>query len=212
MGRSEECADGAVDWPATLQRKGPQPLQRRHLRRRHRVQTPADLHLIVIDRSGSMGWSGRIARAKGYAAGLLERARNAGQQVAILALGGQGVEWIQAPAFARRAFIERLRPVGCGGGTPMEAALAQADAALRAHARRYPGALRHLWLLTDGRLPRIPARPQTAQRIYIVDFDDGRIAVGRARWWAQCWGAAWLPGSDGSAGLACPSPDGVARA
>jgi magnesium chelatase subunit ChlD-like protein len=204
MGLAQANADGALDWPATLRRKGPQPLQSQHLRRRLRVQTPADLHVIVIDCSGSMGWAGRLARAKSYAARLVEWARAAGHQVGILALGGHGVDWLQCPAFARRAFIERLRPVGYGGGTPMDAALAHADAALRAHAGRYPGGARYLWLLTDGRLPHTPKRPQNAKRLFIVDFDDARVTVGRARSWAQAWGADWLSGSDGSAGLASP--------
>ena len=67
---------------------------------------------------------GQLAWAKAYAARLIEEATRAGDQVALMAFGGQGVQLLQAPGPARRSVIGRVRPLGSGGGTPLAACCA----------------------------------------------------------------------------------------
>lgn len=98
-----------IDWPRTLVAKGPERLQAAHLRRRPASAVPPCLHLIALDTSGSMRQGGRLAWAKGYAARLIEQAARAGDEVALLSFGGQGVELLLPPA--PRA---RLAPPACG--------------------------------------------------------------------------------------------------
>ncbi len=141
------------------------------------------LHLIVLDTSGSMRQGGRLALAKGFAAKLIEEAARAGDDVALLCFGGQGVELVLPPGPARAAGAARVRQCGGGGGTPLAHALAVAQGLLvkSSHAA--------LWLLTDGRTLEQPAAPQGAAQTVIVDFDDPRRAIGRCAAWAAQWGA-----------------------
>lgn len=169
--------------------KGPQPLQRAHLRSTLRVAQPARLHLIVLDTSGSMRQRGRLALAKGHAARLIEQAARAGDDVALLCFGGHGVELRLPLGRARAAGSAKVRSLGGGGGTPLTHALAQAEQVLRLAARRNGPVESWLWLLTDGRTLEQPPAPQAAQRIVIVDFDDAARAIGRCAAWAMRWGA-----------------------
>jgi magnesium chelatase subunit ChlD-like protein len=157
------------------------------LRRRAVPQRPSRLHLIVLDTSGSMQRGARLALAKGYTARLIEQAARAGEHVALLAFGGQGVQLLLPPGPARASGAGRVRPLAGGGGTPLAAALAQADRlAAQALRRGVGGAC--LWLLTDGRTLASPPAPQIAQQV-IVDFDDPLRPAGRCPAWAAAWGA-----------------------
>ncbi|SFU52317.1 magnesium chelatase subunit ChlD-like protein [Polaromonas sp. YR568] len=169
--------------------KGPAPLQREHLRRQPVALRTGRLHCIVLDTSGSMRQRGRLALAKGHAAFMIEQAARQGDDVALLSFGGQGVELLLPPGRARAAASQRLRPVGGGGGTPLAAALAQADRLLQ-HSLRVGGPVEcWLWLLTDGRTLEQPQAPLAAQHLVIVDFDDPKKNLGRCAVWAARWRA-----------------------
>ena len=174
-----------VAWLPTLLAKGPANLHRDHLRRQ---PVPVDLprlHLIALDASGSMRRGGRLASAKGHAARLIEAAAWAGDDVALLSFGGQGIAWLMTPGRARRASGLRVRSVGGGGGTPLAAALRESGRVL---SRRRGPSERWLWLLTDGRSLEQPEAPAAADRIVIIDFDSS-AGPGRCANWAARWGA-----------------------
>lgn len=179
----------ALDWPRTLQAKGPGPLHRQHLRWRPAPAGPARLHLLLLDTSGSMQRHGRLALAKGCAAWLIAQAARRGDDLGLLGFGGQGVQWLLPPGPARRAAGRRVQPLGGGGGTPLAAALAQADAALRRARRGCSSTDTWLWLLTDGRSPAQPPAPRWARQVVIVDHDDPLCRAGRCGTWAAHWGA-----------------------
>lgn len=189
--RASAHMPGRIDWCRTLVRKGPAALERSHLQREQLPTDVSTLHLIALDNSGSMRQSGRLARAKGFAARLIEDAARTGDQVGLLLFGGQGVACVLSPTQARRSALGRLRPLGGGGGTPLVAALRQAQTHLLAHRRRHGQGQRLLWLLTDGRSLEQPAVPTAADHIVIVDFDNSARPLGRCRAWAQAWGAEW---------------------
>lgn len=190
--RPAQAEDAArIHWPRTLVRKGPERLRPEHLQS---VQPPAEvgaLHLIALDNSGSMRSAARLAQAKAFAASLVDDAARAGTHVALLLFGGQGVQWLQNAAPARRAAIGRIGRLGGGGGTPLAEALRQAQSELQAFRRRHGAAPRTLWLLTDGRSLERPAAPPAADHVVIVDFDDPMRPLGRCRDWARHWGAEW---------------------
>ncbi|MGF6528353.1 magnesium chelatase subunit ChlD-like protein [Variovorax sp. PvP013] len=182
-------AGARIAWLPTLLAKGAGPLRAEHLRHvRHAVE-PARLHLIVLDTSGSMRRRGGLALAKGHAAALIERAARAGDRVALLCFGGQGVELRLPPGPARASGREKVRPLGGGGGTPVTHALAEADRLLRRAERREGPVESWLWLLTDGRTLERPAAPAAARHVVVVDFDDPARALGRCADWARGWGA-----------------------
>ena len=179
----------AIAWLPTLLAKGPQALQAAHLRHVACLASPARLHLIVLDTSGSMRQGGRLALAKGHAAWLIEQAARAGDDLALLCFGGQGVELRLPPRRARAAGSARVRPLGGGGGTPLGHALAQAEQVLQRAARRRGPVESWLWLLSDGRTLEQPAAPATASHIVVIDFDDPLRPLGRCAAWAACWRA-----------------------
>jgi magnesium chelatase subunit ChlD-like protein len=153
------------------------------------------LHVLLLDTSGSMRQGGRLARAKGYAAQVLAQAAHAGDHVALLCFGGQGVEVLVPPGPARRSATVRVQQRGGGGGTPLAQAMAAADNLMAQH-RRVRGtsvsaASTVLWLLTDGRTPEQPPAPQGADQLVVVDFEDSKVRVGRCADWARRWGAEY---------------------
>lgn len=171
--------------------KGPNFLQREHLQRVRPPTEPAALHLLALDNSGSMRTEGRLARAKAFAASLVDEATRGGAYVAVLLFGGQGVQWLQPAAPARRSAIHRIGGLAGGGGTPLAEGLRQAQRELQAFRRRHGAAPRTFWLLTDGRSLERPTRPQAADQIVVVDFDDPLRPLGRCAEWAALWGAEW---------------------
>jgi magnesium chelatase subunit ChlD-like protein len=189
---------GAIAWLPTLQAKGRNALAPQHLRWREPKGKPSTLHLLLLDTSGSMRQGGRLARAKGYAAQVLEQVARAGDHVALLCFGGQGVEVLVPPGPARRAAAVRVQQRGGGGGTPLAQAIVAADNLMAQH-RRVRGtsastASTVLWLLTDGRTLEQPQAPRGAEQLVLVDFDDAKVRVGRCADWAARWGAEYRQG------------------
>jgi magnesium chelatase subunit ChlD-like protein len=188
--RPADATGAGIHWVRTLVAKGPQRLAPAHLRHRPPNARVPSLHLIALDTSGSMRAGGRLATAKGYAARLIGQAARAGDQVALLCFGGQGVELLLPPGPARAAGSARVRPLGGGGGTPLSACLAEAQRLLRnAWRQRGMGGTNCLWLLTDGRTLEQPAAPAAAAHIVVVDFDDPLRPIGRCAAWAERWHA-----------------------
>lgn len=190
MARPADAQGAGLAWLPTLVAKGPARLQAAHLRRQPASALQPCLHLIALDTSGSMRQGGRLAWAKGYAARLIEQAARAGDEVALLCFGGQGVELLLPPGPARTAGTARVRPLGGGGGTPLAAGLAEAERLLRtARRQRGAGAPSCLWLLTDGRTLEQPEAPAAAMHVVVVDFDDPLRSIGRCAAWATRWQA-----------------------
>lgn len=154
------------------------------------------LHLLVLDTSGSMRGE-RLAQAKGWAGALIAQAARAGDHVALLSFGGQGVQLLLPPAPARASAVVRVRPLGGGGGTPLDNALARADQLLAQAARSGRTGGAWLWLLTDGRTLAAPQRPAHAQQLVLVDFDDPLRPAGQCAAWAARWGARYLHAAQG---------------
>ena len=137
----------------------------------------------------------RLSQAKGVLAQLMQQAYRWRDRVALVGFSGQGSQLLIRPRRARPDASDWLAPLGGGGGTPLGAALQQADALLQQHPG--PG---WLWLLTDGRSRETPARPVHAQQIYLLDFDTARPPLSRAPALADAWGAQWLHADALSAG------------
>ena len=191
-GETAADAAGAIAWWPTLRAKGAQVLQPEHLRRLPLPARHARLHCIVLDASGSMRTQGRLALAKGHAAQLIAQAAQQGDDVALLQLGGDGVQLLLPPGRARASGSLRLRGIGGGGGTPLAQALEQAELLLQRAVRRNGLLDCWLWLLTDGRTLEQPLAPPSAQHRVILDFDDPHQPLGRCAAWARLWQAEHL--------------------
>lgn len=127
---------------------------------------------------------GRLALAKGYAVRLIEQAARAGDRVALLSFGGDGVQLLLPPRAARAAAGTRVQRLGGGGGTPLAACLREAGRLLGEE----PPGDHCLWLLTDGHTLEQPPAP-AARHVVIVDFERPGSSIGRCALWARQWGA-----------------------
>lgn len=131
---------------------------------------------------------GALARAKGLLLDLVNEAYRRRERVALLCFGGSQVDLRLSPRRASLLDASRIAPIGGGGGTPLSAAVQQAGQLLSRHA----SGPRRLWLITDGRSREQPARPACADMATIVDFESGRMTLGRARVLAEAWQADYL--------------------
>jgi magnesium chelatase subunit ChlD-like protein len=72
----------------------------------------------------------------------------------------------------------------------------QAGQLLQRHCGADPSCQGWLWLLTDGRTRERPTRPMAAWEAAIVDFESGRVRLGRAGALAVAWGARHVLAGD----------------
>lgn len=189
------------DWTRTLVARGAARLQRRHLRWRAEQAGGGRLHCFLLDVSASMLAHGRLALAKGVVLALAQQAYQRRERVALLCFQAGRVELVIAPGRAGRWPAARVAPIGGGGGTSLVTGLQQAQALLDRERRRARQQACCLWLLTDGRFPERPLRPEAADEVRVVDFEDGRLRLGRAAELARDWGAEYLLAGDLAAQL-----------
>ncbi|GMV75339.1 MAG: hypothetical protein AMXMBFR78_22890 [Rubrivivax sp.] len=143
----------------------------------------------MLDGSASMLRAGRLAQAKGVLAELMKQAYRRRDRVALVHIQGGRAQLVLPPQRASALPQDALAPLAGGGGTPLAAALALADALLQRHAQ----GLRPLWLLSDGRSRETPPRPRAAGPFVLIDFEDldgARVPLGRGAELAALWGAA----------------------
>jgi magnesium chelatase subunit ChlD-like protein len=166
--------------------RGADVLRAKHLHRRARQARSGALHCFLLDCSASMLGGGNLARAKGLLLALMEEANRRRDHVALLCFAGQGVELRLPP---RRASVwndDWVCPIAGGGGTPLALGVQHAQQLLARSAARE----RWLWLLTDGRSNECPARPESAEVVYVVDFETSRVPLRRAEALAADWRAS----------------------
>ena len=104
-----------------------------------------DLHLVVLDASGSMGGEA-IRIARGAALALLERAYQTRESVGLIVVGGGRAHVAVAPMRAPERLRRAVLAPRVGGGTPLAGALSVAQRLLRRI-----GDAGRVWLVTDGR-------------------------------------------------------------
>ncbi|KQP43707.1 magnesium chelatase [Pseudorhodoferax sp. Leaf274] len=141
-----------------------------------------------------MATGGALARAKGVLLALMEQAYRRRERVALLCFAGTRVELRLPPRKAAAWNDDWIAPIGAGGGTPLGPAIAQAAQLLASAAG--PGGEGWLWLLTDGRARDRPDRPREAAQARVIDFEQGRVRLGRAQALALAWGVDCLRPGD----------------
>ncbi len=126
------------------------------LREAVKEQKSANLVVIAVDASGSMGAEDRMKAAKGAVLGLLKDAYQRRDLVALVTFRGDGAQVVLRPTGSVEVARARLADVPTGGRTPLSAGI---DAALKVAAD--PGRLAThrplLVLITDGRATAGPA-------------------------------------------------------
>ncbi|MGY6501214.1 MAG: VWA domain-containing protein [Acidimicrobiales bacterium] len=109
----------------------------------------AQLTVVCLDVSGSMGADQRIELATGTIRGILTDSYRRRDRVGVVAFGGRGATTVVSPTSSVEVVTSRLADLSTGGSTPLADGLrAAADLARRA-AR--PGERTSLVIVTDGR-------------------------------------------------------------
>jgi magnesium chelatase subunit D len=131
-------------------------VEARDLREAVKEQKSANLVVIAVDASGSMGAQDRMEAARGAVLGLLKDAYQRRDLVALVTFRGDGAQVALRPTGSVEVARARLADIPTGGRTPLSAGI---DAALRVAAD--PGRMAThrplLVLITDGRATTAPA-------------------------------------------------------
>jgi magnesium chelatase subunit ChlD-like protein len=178
-----------IDWLQTLLAKRNRALDTTHLRFHRERGDSSALHCFVLDCSGSMLSGKRLALAKGLVVALFDRAYRERAEVALVCFGGATAQVRREPGAAHWWNDRWLAPIGGGGGTPLALGVRTGANVLAKAARHQPSQRRFLWLLTDGRSPETPSRPDAVDQIVIIDFENEAVRLGRCIKLAESWQA-----------------------
>jgi magnesium chelatase subunit D len=119
------------------------------LREAVRQERAANLVVLAVDASGSMGAHGRMAAAKGAVLALLTDAYQRRDRVALVTFRGDGADIALRPTGSTEVAQARMRELPIGGRTPLASGI---DAALGLARTATSGAYRPLLVLvSDGR-------------------------------------------------------------
>jgi magnesium chelatase subunit D len=180
-------------------------VEQRDLREAVREQRAANLVVLVVDASGSMGADGRIAAAKGAVVSLLVDAYERRDRVALVTFREDGAEVALRPTGSVEVARARLDELRTGGRTPLAAGIDKGLELALVAARGEHKPL--LVLVSDGRATSGPdgadplrAALEAAGKVrrmrvpaVVVDAEDGHLRLGLAGAVAREMGARLVP-------------------
>jgi magnesium chelatase subunit D len=182
------------------------------LREAVREQRVANLVVLVVDASGSMGVGRRMEAAKGAVLSLLLDAYQRRDRVALVTFRGQSAEVVLQPTGSVEVARARLASLVTGGRTPLAEGIATAlQLAERARSGPYQPLV---VLVSDGRatagaggVDAVDAAHDAAASMrrrgvagVVVDAEEGPVRLGLARPLAEAMGARYLTVAELSAG------------
>ncbi|MCU7246981.1 vWA domain-containing protein [Pseudomonas koreensis] len=201
QGKRHAARSGSVNWPATL--LNGRPRSRADLLFQLRTRTPHELWLVIVDASASTRRHQALSDAKGLLAQLFDDAYRQRARLALLTASGSVPQWQVQGLKASSGLRLWLDGLGAGGGTPLRAALVQAEQWLTVRRKRFPAEQQRLLVVTDGRLKALSGLPVLACPGLLIDIERGPIRLGRAKELAQALGADYrhIDGLDSVTGI-----------
>jgi magnesium chelatase subunit D len=181
------------------------PVIEEDLREAVHEEKVANLVVLALDASGSMGVERRMSTAKGVILSLLLDAYQRRDRVALVAFKGDGAEVVLRPTGSIEVARERLAALASGGRTPLADGLRTALDVARSTKE---GAYRPLLVVvSDGRATFAPPGTDPVQASLdvaaavkragvaslVVDAEDGPVTLGLAASLAQVMGARYVP-------------------
>lgn len=157
------------------------PSQRKDVLFQLRTRSPHELWLVIVDASASTRRHQALSDAKGLLAQLFDDAYRQRARLALLTASGHAPTWQVQGLKASAGLSHWLEGLGAGGGTPLLAALGEAQRWLAIRQKRLPAEQQRLLLVTDGRLKEWSQLPALACPGLLVDIERGPIRLGRAR-------------------------------
>ncbi|HEV8626591.1 MAG TPA: VWA domain-containing protein [Acidimicrobiia bacterium] len=213
--RRAMAAAGAAESAGKLAAATAAVVQQTDLRQAVREARTANLVVLCVDASGSMGADRRMEAAKGAALSLLLDAYQRRDRVALVTFAGEEARVALRPTGSVEVAQARLTDLPTGGRTPLGPGLRSALEIVRAAAHRDPDRRPVIVVVTDGRATSAgpsPAGPSSrgtrpsvdptaaAQaaateiaaagiEALVVDAETGDVRLGLARQLAETMGA-----------------------
>ncbi|MDQ1506933.1 MAG: magnesium chelatase subunit, partial [Actinomycetota bacterium] len=195
-------------------------VQRADLRQAVREARTANLVVLCVDASGSMGATSRMEAAKGAAVSLLLDAYQRRDRVALVTFAGEEARVALRPTGSVEVARARLADLPTGGRTPLGPGLRAALDVARSALRRDPDRRPVIVVVTDGRAtsagrstaggikvgPTQAALAAAAEiaaagiEALVVDAEDTDLRLGLARDLAEAMGAQYTALPDLEAG------------
>ncbi|MFJ2484533.1 VWA domain-containing protein [Pseudomonas sp. NPDC087639] len=179
QGKRHAARSGSVNWPGTLLNGRPQ--SREDLLFQLRTRSPHELWLVIVDASASTRRHNALSDAKGLLAQLFDDAYRQRARLALLTASGAAPQWQVQGLKASSGLRIWLDELGAGGGTPLLAALNQAQQWLTVRRKRFPAEQQRLLVVTDGRLKTWSGLPVLGCPGLLIDIERGPIRLGRAK-------------------------------
>ncbi|WP_316249777.1 vWA domain-containing protein [Pseudomonas sp. N40(2020)] len=179
QGKRHAARSGSVNWPGTLLNGRPQ--SREDLLFQLRTRSPHELWLVIVDASASTRRHNALTDAKGLLAQLFDDAYRQRARLALLTASGAAPQWQVQGLKASSGLRIWLDELGAGGGTPLLAALNQAQQWLTVRRKRFPAEQQRLLVVTDGRLKAWSGLPVLGCPGLLIDIERGPIRLGRAK-------------------------------
>ncbi|VEF10760.1 magnesium chelatase subunit ChlD [Pseudomonas fluorescens] len=179
QGKRHAACSGAVNWPGTL--LGGRPRVRDDLLFQLRTRSPHELWLVIVDASASTRRHHSLSDAKGLLAQVFDDAYRQRARLALLTASGASPKWQVQGLKAASGLRLWLAELGAGGGTPLLAALVQAQQWMAVRHKRYPAEQRRLLVITDGRLKDLAGITAPGCPGLLIDIERGPIRLGRAK-------------------------------
>jgi magnesium chelatase subunit D len=189
-------------------------VERADLRQAVRESRTANLVVLCVDASGSMGSERRMEAAKGAAVSLLLDAYQRRDRVALVTFAGNEARVALRPTGSVEVARARLADLPTGGRTPLGPGLRAALDVARSARHRDPDRRPVIVLVTDGRATSAGPSPAAGPRpaggptgaalaaaaeiaaagieALVVDAEDGDVRLGLARQLADTMGARYL--------------------
>jgi magnesium chelatase subunit D len=175
-------------------------VERADLRQAVREARTANLVVLCVDASGSMGADRRMEAAKGAALSLLLDAYQRRDRIALVTFAGEEARVVLRPTGSVEVAQARLADLPTGGRTPLGPGLRAALEVARAAAHRDPDRRAVIVVVTDGRATSPGAATGAALtaaaeiaaagiEALVVDAESGDVRLGLARQLAETMGA-----------------------
>jgi len=146
---------------------------------------------VIVDASASTRRHRALSDGKGLLVQLFDDAYRQRARLALLTAHGAAPTWHVQGLKASKGLRSWLDALGAGGGTPLLAALNEAQRWLASRRKRFPAEQQRVLVMTDGRVKDGQPMPLLDCPGLLIDIERGPIRLGRARQLARQLGAEY---------------------
>ncbi|MCY4051309.1 MAG: VWA domain-containing protein [Gammaproteobacteria bacterium] len=176
--------------------KSNQPLLVQHLHYRLCLPFANRLICLLIDCSSSMLSRNKLSLAKGLVLQIARQVRQHRGKLAVIGFRNDQASILKRPDQHAGLDEHWIYNIQGGGATPLRKGIEMTEQFLQRYKRQFPEITVDLWLLTDGRFRDLSVRPKGAGHYIVIDFEDDRIRLAKARQLAQLWKANYWRSAD----------------